>query len=87
MDIERLKSLGFELSVGQVDYRGRTYGTFNQHGAMLTDAGRELVDQLLAKTPAESEGAPTSRKPPRRKANPDAEPVASLVDGLFTDEE
>lgn len=57
MDVERLKALGFTLMCGQVDYKGKNYGTFNHHGALLTDEGDALVEQLederaRAKAPA-----------------------------------
>lgn len=70
MDLERLKTLGFNLICGQVDYKGKNYGIFNHHGALLTDEGDALVERLEdeatreAKTPktASAPAAKTGRK-------------------------
>lgn len=72
MDVERLKALGFTLMCGQVDYKGKNYGTFNHHGALLTDEGDALVEQLederaRAKAPAAKaarKAKPASDTPP-----------------------
>lgn len=69
MDLERLKSLGFCLIAGQVDYQGKNYGSFNAHGALLTDEGDELVAQLEDEA-ARSGAAPKATR--GRKPKPTA---------------
>ncbi len=94
MDLERLKSLGFCLIAGQVDYQGKNYGTFNAHGALLTDEGDELVAQLeddaargQTKTATRAAAPKAARgreaKPTAPPAAPDPAPEESgLADGL-----
>ena len=63
MDLERLKTLGFTLICGQVDYKGKNYGTFNHHGALLTDEGDALVERLEDEAAREAKAAKAAPAP------------------------
>ena len=91
MDAARLIKLGFVLGVGQVDRKGKNYGTFNRQGVYLTPEGEELVARLEAgddpaappPTPEALGLVPPKRAPGRpRKAAVEAPVVEDKVEGL-----
>lgn len=73
MNLQRLIELGFSPTVGQLDYQGKTYGTFNADGVYLTPEGEELVGKLGAAPVVSEEVAPVKRGPGRpRKVDVDS---------------
>ena len=91
MDVERLKTLGFTLMCGQVDYKGKNYGTFNHHGALLTDDGDALVERLEdeAARGAKAKAAPAAPAPAAKTGRKKAEgaPAAPAADPTASDME
>lgn len=80
MNLEYLKSLGFQLNGGNVDYKNVNYGRFTLSGAILTDAGRAKVEELEAGDPppvtAEPK-KPAAKKAAAKKAEPAADAAAT----------
>lgn len=73
MDLERLKTLGFTLMCGQVDYKGKNYGIFNHHGALLTDEGDALVERLEDEAAREAKAPKTASAPAAKTGRKKAE--------------